>query len=103
VGRGERRVLLGPALLGLGQVRDRERATHLRQFCDAYGLSDRATLLDVMKERTLFVGDFVAEQARAGDKGFTQLADWEVPARMQRDAAYLDEHRAVLECALASA
>ena len=30
-----------------------------------------------------------------------KLADWDVPARMKRDAAYQDENRAVLERALA--
>jgi hypothetical protein len=90
-----------PLRSGSGKFAIGERARRLRRFCDAYGLSDRASVLDVMKERTLFVGRFVAEQARAGDKGFTKLADWDVPARMQRDAAYLDEHRAVLQRALA--
>ena len=80
-----------------------ERARRLRLFCDAYGLSDRASLLDVLKERTLFVGEFIAEQARLGDKGSMKLADWDVPARMKRDAAYLDENRAVLQRALDSA
>lgn len=78
-----------------------ERARRLRLFCDAYGLADRASLLDLMKQRTLFVAEFITEQARLGDKGAAKLADWEVPARMKRDAAYQDEHRAVLERALA--
>lgn len=78
-----------------------ERARRLRLFCDAYGLFDRASLLDVMKERTLFISEFVDEQARLGDKGFSKLAKWDVPARMKRDAAYQDEHRAVLQRALA--
>ena len=78
-----------------------ERARRLRLFCDAYGLSDRASLLDVLRQRTLFVGEFIAEEARGGDKGAQKLADWEVPARMVRDAAYLDANRAVLGRALA--
>jgi hypothetical protein len=78
-----------------------ERAVRLRRFCDAYGLSNRAPLLDVLRERTLFVGEHIAEQARLGDKGALKLADWGVPARMKRDAAYQDEHRAVLARALA--
>lgn len=77
-----------------------ERARRLRLFCDAYGLSDRASLLDVLRERTLFVGEFIAEEARRGDKGARKLADWEVPARMVRDAAYLDANRAILGRAL---
>jgi hypothetical protein len=89
-----------PLFSGSGEFAIDERARRLRRFCDAYGLSDRASLLDVMKERILFVGEFVAEQSRLGDKGFSKLAEWEVPARMKRDAAYLDEHRAVLQRAL---
>jgi len=77
-----------------------EQARRLRLFCDAYGLSDRGLLLDVLKERTLFVGQHIAAEARLGDKGAMKLADWDVPARMKRDAAYHDEHRAVLERAL---
>jgi Ser/Thr protein kinase RdoA (MazF antagonist) len=90
-----------PLFSGSGKFAIEERAMRLRRFCDAYGLSDRASVLDVLRERTLFVGAFIAEQARLGDKGFLKLANWDVPARMNRDAAYLDEHRAVLERALA--
>jgi hypothetical protein len=89
-----------PLFSGSGAFGIDERARRLRQFCDAYGLSERAPFLDVLRERILFVGEFVAEQARLGDKGFAKLADWDVPARMLRDAAYLDEHRAVLQRAL---
>jgi hypothetical protein len=89
-----------PLRSGSAQFAIDVQATRVRLFCDAYGLSDRASLLDVMRERTLFVSEFVAEQARLGDKGFMKLADWDVPARMQRDAAYLDEHRAVFQSAL---
>ena len=89
-----------PLLSESGKFAIEERARRLRRFCDAYGLTDRASLLDVMKERTLFVGEFIADQARLGDKGFLKLADWGVPARMKRDAAYQDKHRAVFERAL---
>ena len=64
-----------------------EQARRLRLFCDAYGLADRASVLDVLKERTLFVSEFIAEQARLGDKGFMKLADWGVPARLRVSAA----------------
>ena len=77
-----------------------EQARRLRLFCDAYGLSDRVSLLDVLKERTLFVGERIEEQARLGDPGAMKLAGWEVPARMKREAAYQDEHRTVLQRAL---
>jgi aminoglycoside phosphotransferase (APT) family kinase protein len=90
-----------PLKSGSGAFSIDERAVRLRRFCDAYGLSDRASLLDVLKERTLFVGEFISEQARLGDKGAMKLAGWDVPTRMKRDAAYLHEHRATLEHALA--
>jgi Phosphotransferase enzyme family len=77
-----------------------ERAKRLRRFCDAYGLAERSALLDVMVKRVLFVAGFVVEQARLGDKGFAKLANWDVPAWMKRDAAYLDEHRVPLQRAL---
>ena len=83
------------------EVAIEEQARRVRLFCDAYGLSDRTSLLDVLRERTLFVGEFTTEQARLGDKGAMKLADWDVPARMKREAVYQDEHRAVLERALA--
>ncbi len=89
-----------PLFSGSGEFAIHERAARLRRFCDAYGLSDRTSLLDVLKERTLFVGEVIAEHARLGDTGFMKLANWDVPARMKRDAAYQDEHRAVLEGAL---
>lgn len=89
-----------PLLSGSQAFSIDERAVRLRRFCDAYGLSDRASLLDVLRERTLFVGEVIAEQARLGDKGFMKLADWDVPERMRDDAAYQDEHRAVLQRAL---
>jgi hypothetical protein len=77
-----------------------DRARRLRLFCDAYGLADRASLLDVMRDRALFVGEFIADQARAGDQGFRKLASWDVPARTIRDATYLERNRATLERAL---
>jgi hypothetical protein len=77
-----------------------EQARGLRLFCDAYGLADRGPLVDVLKERTLFVGEFIEEQARLGDRGAMKLAGWDVPARMKGEAAYQDEHRAVLQRAL---
>ena len=90
-----------PLFSGSRELEIEEQARRLRLFCDAYGLSDRTSLLDVLKERTLFVGEFIEEQARLGDKGAMKLADWEVPARMRREAGLQDEHRAVFERALA--
>ena len=83
------------------EVAIEEQARRVRLFCDSYGLADRTSLLDVLRERTLFVGELITERARLGDKGAMKLADWDVPSRMKREAAYQDEHRAVLERALA--
>jgi hypothetical protein len=89
-----------PLYSGRRQLDINKQARGLRLFCDAYGLSDRGSLLDVLKKRTLFVAEFVDEQARLGDKGAVKLAGWGVPARMKREALYQEEHRAVLERAL---
>jgi hypothetical protein len=89
-----------PLYSGRRQLGIDEQARRLRLFCDAYGLSDRESLLDVLKGRTLFVSELIEEQARLGDKGAMKLADWGVPARMRREAALQDEHRGVLERAL---
>lgn len=89
-----------PLFSASGEFAIDERATRLRRFCDAYGLSERSSLLDVMRQRTLFVGTFIAEQARLGDKGASKLAAWDVPGRMKRDAEYQDEYRALFQRAL---
>ena len=77
-----------------------ERAGRLRVFCDSYGLADRSELLEVLRRRLIFVGDFIDEQARAGDPGFGKLSAWGIRAGMHRDAEYLDENREVFERAL---
>ena len=77
-----------------------ERARRLRVFCDAYGALDRKRLIDVLIERTLFVGEVIEREADAGDPGFRKLAGWEVPDRMRRDATYVENNRTVLESAL---
>ena len=76
------------------------RATRLRTFSDAYGSLDRTRLIDVLIERILFVGKVIQREADAGDPGFRKLAGWEVPARMRRDAAYLERNRELFERAL---
>lgn len=79
-----------------------ERARRLRVFCDAYGLEDRSGLIAAMRARLIFVGRFIDEQARLGDPGMIRLVVWDTPRQMfVNDVGYLDEHRAVLERALA--
>jgi Ser/Thr protein kinase RdoA (MazF antagonist) len=78
-----------------------ERARRVRLFCDAYGLQDRSQLLPVMRVRVDHVARFIEAQARSGDPGFVQLVAWSTPAKMDNDIAYLDQHRATFERALA--
>lgn len=79
----------------------RDRARRLRLFCAEYGLEDRTALLAAMRERLIYVGDFINEQARLGDPGMMRLVTWDVPRRMFiNDVEYLDHYRTLLERAL---
>jgi hypothetical protein len=79
-----------------------ERARRLRVFCDAYGLEDRSGLIAGMRARLIYVAKFIDEQARLGDPGMIRLVGWHTPQLMfVNDVGYLDEHRAVLDRALA--
>ena len=79
-----------------------ERARRLRLFCEAYGLSDRTGLIDAIRARLIYVGAFIAEQARLGDPGMVKLVAAGVPHGMLvKDVGYLDAHRAILARALA--
>jgi aminoglycoside phosphotransferase (APT) family kinase protein len=79
-----------------------ERVRRLRAFCDAYGLGERSGLLAAMRLRLIHVGEFIEEQARLGDPGFTRLVAWETPRRIFEDeVGFLDTHHAALERALA--
>ena len=78
-----------------------ERARRLRVFCDAYRLEDRRELLAAMRARLIYVGEFIAEQARLGDPGMKRLVEWDTPRSMcEDDIGYLDDHRETLEGAL---
>jgi Ser/Thr protein kinase RdoA (MazF antagonist) len=77
-----------------------QRAQRLRLFCDAYGLEDRSQLLSTIRLRTDHVARFIEARARAGEPGFTTLMEWDTPAKMANDIAYIDEHRATFERAL---
>lgn len=78
-----------------------ERARRLRLFCDAYGLEDRSRLLSTIQLRTTHVARFIEARARAGEPGFVMLASWDTPAKMADQNAYIDDHRATFERALA--
>lgn len=91
-----------PLISGATAIPDiHERARRLRLFCDEYGLEDRTALLDAMRERLIYVSEFIAEQARLGDPGMMRLVGWDTPRRMfVNDVGYLDRHRTILERAL---
>jgi hypothetical protein len=84
-------------------VRDIDDPTRrLRILCDAYDLGDRTALIEAIRPRVIFIAKYMEEQASLGDPGFAALVESGTPRRMlKEDVAYLDEHRAVLERALA--
>lgn len=76
------------------------RACRTRLFCDAYGLEDRAGLVDKVIDRQLAVHDAIKRGAAAGDPAYQRL--WELGAGtgIQRQADYVRAHRSALEDAL---
>ena len=81
---------------------DRERARRLRAFCDAYGLSDRSGVLSALRDRHVYVGRFVEQEARRGDLGMQRLVADGVPHRMLvQEVDYIDRNRLLFETALA--
>jgi hypothetical protein len=80
---------------------DAARAVRLRAFCDAYRLDDRSALLDSLRARAIYVGRFVAEEAKRGDLGMQRLVAQNVPRAMfENDVRYLDDRRALFERAI---
>ena len=91
-----------PLFAGASAVRGIEdRARRLRIFCEAYDLGDRTALIEVMRTRVIYLKAFMEDEASRGDAGFVRLVERGTPARMSEDVDYLDEHRGVLERALA--
>jgi aminoglycoside phosphotransferase (APT) family kinase protein len=88
-----------------GRHKIEDQARRLGLFVDAYGLpdrKDRSDLLPTLRLRVQHVARFITEQAALGDPGMQRLVWWNVPAQMlEDDVRYLDEHREVLERALA--
>ena len=77
-----------------------EQARRVRIFCDAYGLTDRTTLMPMVTARVQAMVDFLvdglalrdARRMAAVEAGHLQL--------YQRDLVYLEQHRAEFEAAL---
>ena len=73
----------------------------LRVFCDAYGLTDRATLPEVLRERARYMVGFVASEAKNGDPGMQKLVASNAPERIRGELErFIEDHRADFDRAL---
>jgi aminoglycoside phosphotransferase (APT) family kinase protein len=84
----------------LGAVLPVDRPRRLRRFCDAYGLADRAGLVDIILRRIQAVCDLIVGQAAKGDPFFQRhLAEGHVDGYL-RDLVFIRSLRAPLQEAL---
>ena len=88
---------------GLGASVPVDRPGRLRRFCDAYGLTDRAGLVDMILRRIQRVCDLIVDQAAMGDPFFQQhLAEGHLDG-YHRDLAFIESLRVPLQEVLAAA
>jgi hypothetical protein len=86
--------------VGLGVVLPVDRPERLRRFCDAYGLADRAGLVEMILRRIEAVCDLIVGQAAKGDRFFQQqLAEGHLDG-YERDLVFIESLREPLEEAL---
>jgi hypothetical protein len=84
----------------LGAVLPVDRPGRLRRFCDTYGLTDRAGLVDIILRRVQAVCDLIVGQAAKGDPFFRRhLAEGHLDG-YQRDLVFIQSLRAPLQEAL---
>jgi hypothetical protein len=76
-------------------------AARTRLFCDAYGLSDRASLLDTVLARQHALRATIRELAEEGDPAFVAMWGTEHSDGPLRDAEFLRRHRRAFTHALA--
>jgi len=78
-----------------------EQAKRMRRFCDAYGLEDRSTVCENVLLRIQSMVDFLLEGQALGDA--RRIANIEAGhlSVYQHDLAYVKQHRALYEAALA--
>jgi hypothetical protein len=89
--------------VGLGAMLPVDRPGRLRRFCDAYGLVERAGLVDTILRRVQAVCDLIVGQAAKGDPFFQQhLAEGHVDG-YQRDLVFIKSLQAPLQEALEAA
>ncbi len=80
----------------------REQGRRLRLFCDAYGLEDRATLVETIERRVEAVAAMLLARAAAGDAAFQlHVAEGHV-AGYSAHAAFLRRHRNALQAAVSA-
>jgi hypothetical protein len=74
-----------------------ERARRIRLFCDAYGLSSRGGLLDVVGHRQRVLYDTLKTWGKAGVPGFVEMWRDGHGEIIQQDIAYVERHRQALQ------
>lgn len=90
------------ARLGHDALELQEQGRRLRLFCDAYGLEDRATLVETIERRVAAVATLLVERAAAGDAAFQRhVAEGHV-AGYEADVAFLRQHRKALQGAISA-
>jgi Phosphotransferase enzyme family len=88
------------AAVGLGAVLPVDRPGRLRRFCDAYGLVDRAGLVNMVLRRVQAVCELIVGQAAKGDPHFQRhLAEGHLDG-YQRDLVFIQSLKAPLQEAL---
>ena len=70
-----------------------ERVRRIRLFCDAYGMTQRDRLLDVIAGRQHVLYDTLASWGPAGVPGFAEMWRDGHGEIIQRDMTYLERHR----------
>jgi aminoglycoside phosphotransferase (APT) family kinase protein len=75
-------------------------ASRLRLFCDAYGLRERADLVEVIARRQQALHDTIREFAARGVPAFVAMWNTEHSEEPLRDRDHLLAHRATYELAL---
>ena len=73
-----------------------ERATRLRQWCDAYGDIAPGEALETLIAALPFHATNLEQRFAAGDTSYAKLIGWNVPDRLRREAVVLEEQRAEL-------
>ena len=74
-----------------------DRPRRIATFCSAYGLEDRTSVLDVVRQRQHVVYDTLRTWGEAGEPGFDRMWAEDHGNGPLRDIDYLDTHREHLD------